>query len=222
MFYFRINKLKIIDNKELPAFLGLFGPDVAQIKIISFVTTDNIPLPDMTDFMRTDSLEYRKNILKSAVTQVVSSRILTMVENVKDNHVMYFGDTGYVLFQSKTIPDHFDWQFVVYESDKAIRDTAMMVEDIVNDEEFDKFTDDLLKIIVGTSNPGYTASVAIGKFATKVILKIAGKNKDDMIGIIYMSLNRWEHYPFGERKRDNVPDMTNNMHVDYSIFGFDE
>lgn len=222
MFYFRINKLKIVDNKELPAFLGLFGPDVAQIKIISFVTTDNIPLPDMTEFMRTQKQEHRKNILKSAVTQVVSSRILTMVENVKDNHVMYFGDTGYVLFQSKNIPDHFDWQFVVYESDKAIRDTAMMVEDIVNDEEFDKFTDDLSKIMVGTTNPGYTASVAIGKFATKVILKIAGKNKDDMIGIIYMSLNRWEHYPFGERKRDDVPDMTNNMHVDYSIFGFDE
>ncbi len=222
MFYFRINKLKIIDNKELPAFLGLFGPDVAQIKITSFVTTDNIPLPDMTEFMRSSKQEHRKNILKSAVTQVVSSRILTMVENVRDNHVMYFGDTGYVLFQSKNIPDHFDWQFVVYESDKAIRDTAMMVEDIVNDEEFDKFTDDLSKIIVGTTNPGYTASVAIGKFATKVILKIAGKNKDDMIGIIYMSLNRWEHYPFGERKRDNVPDMTNNMHVDYSIFGFDE
>ncbi len=222
MFYFRINKLKIIDNKELPAFLGIFGPDVAQIKIISFVTTDNIPLPDMTEFLKTNNQELRKNVLKSAVTQVVSSRILTMVENVKDNHIMYFGDTGYVLFQSRTIPEHFDWQFVVYESDKAIRDTAMMVEDIINDDEFDKFTDDLSKIIVGVSNPAYTASVAIGKFATKVILKIAGKNKDDMIGIIYMSLNRWEHYPFGERKRDNVPDMTNNMHIDYSIFGFDE
>ena len=76
--------------------------------------------------------------------------------------------------------------------------------------------------IKGALNPAYTASVAIGKFATKVTLKIASQNKDDMIGIIYMSLNRWEHYPFGERKKDDVPDMTNNMLVDYSIFGFDE
>ena len=119
------------------------------------------------------------------------------------------------------IPDHFDWQFVVYESDKAIRDTAMMVEDIVNDQEFDTFTKNLSTLITGSVNPAYTASVAIGKFATKVTLKIASQNKDDMIGIIYMSFNRWEHYPFGERKKDDVPDMTNNMLVDYSIFGIE-
>ncbi len=222
MFFFRINKLKIIDNKELPSFLGVFGPDIAQVKLVSFVTTDNMPLPDMTEFLKSSDKEFRKNILKAAVSQVIDARVLTMVENVKDNHIMYFGDTGYVLYHSKTIPSHFDWQFVVYESDKAIRDTAMMVEDIINDDEFDKFTDNLSTLITGATNPAYLASVAIGKFATKVVLKIAGKNKDDMIGIIYMSLNRWEHYPFGERKKDDIPDMTNNMLIDYSIFGFDE
>lgn len=222
MFFFRINKLRIIDNKEQPKFLGLFGPDIAQVKIISFVTTDNMALPDMTDFMQSTDPLFRKNVLKAAVTQVVESRVLTLVENIKDNHVMYFGDTGYVLFHSKTIPEHFDWQFVVYESDKSIRDTALMIEDIINDDEFDKFSDSLSQLIVGAVNPAYTASVAIGKFATKVTLKVANKNKDDMIGIIYMSLNRWEHYPFGERKKDDVPDMTNNMLVDYSIFGFDD
>lgn len=222
MFFFRINKLRIVDNMEAPKFLGLFGPDIAQVKIMSFVTTDNMILPDMTEFMNSHDLEMRKNILKASVTQVVGSRILTMVDNIKDNHIMYFGDTGYVLFHSKTIPNHFDWQFVVYESDRSIRDTALMIEDIVNDDEFDKFSDNLQTLISGAVNPAYAASVAIGKFATKVTLKVAGRNKDDMIGVIYMSLNRWEHYPFGERKRDNVPDMTNNMLIDYSIFGFEE
>jgi len=222
MFFFRINKLRIVDNKEKPKYLGLFGPDIAQIKIISFVTTDNMALPDMTDFLQTNDPLQRKNVLKAAVSQVVESRILTMVDNIKDNHVMFFGDTGYVLYHSKNIPEHFDWQFVVYESDKALRDTALMIEDIVNDEEFDNFTTNLSTLITGAVNPAYTASVAIGKFATKVTLKIASKNDDDMIGIVYMSLNRWEHYPFGERKKDDVPDMTNNMLVDYSIFGFDE
>jgi len=221
MFFFRINKLRIIDNKEKPRYLGILGPDIAQIKIISFVTTSNMALPDMTDFLHTNDPEFRKNVLKAAVSQVVESRVLTMVDNIKDNHRMFFGDTGYVLYQSQKIPDHFDWQFVVYESDKAIRDTALMVEDIVNDQEFDTFTKNLSTLITGAVNPAYTASVAIGKFATKVTLKIASQNKDDMIGIIYMSLNRWEHYPFGERKKDDVPDMTNNMLVDYSIFGFD-
>ncbi len=222
MFFFRINKLRIVDNMELPRFLGLFGPDIARVKIISFVTTDNISLPDMTDFMDTNDSALRKELLRASVEQVVGSRVLTTIENVRDNHIMYFGDTGYVLFHSKTIPEHFDWQFVVYESDKSIRDTADMVEDIVNDDEFDNFSNNLLQLISKAKNPAYAASVAIGKFATKVTLKVASKNKDDMIGIIYMSLNRWEHYPFGERKRDNVPDMTNNMLVDYSIFGFDE
>jgi len=222
MFFFRINKLKIIDNKELPSFLGIFGPDIAQIKMVSFVTTDNMVLPDMTGFQETQDKEIRKKILKAAVSQVVDARILTMVENIKDNHIMYFGDTGYVLYHSKTIPGHFDWQFVVYESDKSIRDTAMMVEDIINDEEFDTFTDNMTTLLTGAKNPAYLASVAIGKFATKVVLKVAGRNKDDMIGIIYMSLNRWEHYPFGERKKDNIPDMTNNMLIDYSVFGFEE
>ena len=222
MFFFRINKLKIIDNKELPRFLGVFGPDIAQVKMVSFVTTDNMVLPDMTGFQEVQDIETRKKILKAAVNQVVDARILTVVENIKDNHIMYFGDTGYVLYHSKTIPKHFDWQFVVYESDKAIRDTAMMVEDIINDEEFDAFADNMTTLLTGAKNPAYLASVAIGKFATKVILKVAGRNKDDMVGIIYMSLNRWEHYPFGERKKDDIPDMTNNMLIDYSVFGFDE
>jgi hypothetical protein len=222
MFFFRINKLRIIDNKERPKYLGIVGPDIAQVKIISFVTTSSMDLPDMSDFLDTTNLENRKNILKSAVGQVVQSRVLTLVDNIKDNHVMYFGDTGYVLYHAKKIPEHFDWQFVVYESDENIRDTAEMIEDIVNDVEFDKFTGNLANLMVGVPNPAYLAAVAIGKFATKITIKTAKKNKDDMIGIIYMSLNRWEHYPFGERKKDDVPDMTNNMLVDYSIFGFDE
>ncbi len=221
MFFFRINKLRILDNMESPKFLGLLGPDIAKVRIISFVTTDNMLLPDMTDFMNTNDNALRKELLKTSVKQVVGSRVLTEIDNVRDNHVMYFGDTGYVLFHSQTIPEYFDWQFVVYESDKSIRETADMIDDIMNDDEFDVFSNNLLMLIAKEKNPAYAASVAIGKFATKVTLKVASKNQDDMIGIIYMSLNRWEHYPFGERKRDNVPDLTNNMMVDYSIFGFE-
>ena len=67
---------------------------------------------------------------------------------------------------------------MLYEviTDKSIRDTAMMVEDIINDEEFDKFTDNISTLIVGAANPAYTAAVAIGKFATKVTLKVANRS----------------------------------------------
>ena len=91
MFYFRINKLKIVDNRENCRFLHVFGSDAAEVRLNSFITTDETRLPNM----------------------------------------------------------------------------------------------------------------------------------DEMIGVLCMSLNRLKHYRHGERKRDNVPDLTNNMFVDYSIFGFD-
>ena len=41
---------------------------------------------------------------EAAVEHVIGSRVLTTIANVKDDHVMTFGDTGYVLYQSQRIP----------------------------------------------------------------------------------------------------------------------
>ncbi len=97
-----------------------------------------------------------------------------------------------------------------------------MVDDIINDSEFGKFTDNISSLLGSVPNPSLTAAVAISKFAVNVISKVAKQNHDDLIGILYTSLNRRQHYPHGERKRDRVPDLSNNMLIDYSIFGFDE
>lgn len=35
-----------------------------------------------------------------------------------------------------------------------------------------------------------------------------------------MSLNKQEHYRYGERKRDGNPDLSGNIRVDHSIFAF--
>ena len=59
----------------------------------------------------------------------------------------------------------------------------------------------------------------IAKFVSRAIPQVLVRNRDDQVGLYYMSLNRMEHYPNGERKRDNVPDLSNNVRVDYSIFG---
>jgi len=220
MFYFRINRLKIFDNKE-KKFIGLFGKDAAQVKLISFVSTENVQMPNLTEYLLTNDEEQKKAILKAGVENVVSSRILTEIENVKDNHIMTFGDTGYVLFQSETIPENFDWNFIAYESDRNVRDTVSTVEDIVNDESFSSFSSTLGTLLKNVPNPAYLAYVQIAKYAINIIAKVAKNNKDDMIGILYMSLNRTEHYLHGERKKDDVPDLTNNMLIDYSIFGYE-
>jgi hypothetical protein len=61
--------------------------------------------------------------------------------------------------------------------------------------------------------------LSIAKFAFRVITQTLLNNKDDQIGVLYQSFNRFEHYPHGERKKDDVPDMSNNMRIDYTIFG---
>ncbi len=220
MFYFKINRIKICDNKENPRFL-FFGPDLAQLKLISFVTTENSVLPDVSEFLLTTDALQKKALLQQAVETVVAARIFTQIDNVKDNHIMTFGSTGYVLYKSEKIPDDFDWQFIAYESDLNIRENAQMVKDIVNDKGFDEFAANLTGLIAGAANPSFTASVAIAKYAVNVICNIAKQNKDDLIGILYTSLNRRQHYPHGERKRDRVPDLTNNMFIDYSLFGYE-
>jgi hypothetical protein len=222
MFFFRINKIKIFDNKERRKFLGIFGKDLAQVKLISFVNTDIAgQLPDLEEFIATNSAERKKAILQNAVSQIANRRILTPIENVKDNHQLFFGDTGYVLFQSETIPNFFDWQFIAYESDRNVRDTAETITDVVNDSKFDGFVSNLGTLLKTAAAPTLVATAEITKFIINVMGNIAKKNKDDLIGILYMSLNRQEHYLHGERKRDDVPDLTNNMLIDYSIFGYE-
>ncbi len=222
MFFFRINKIKIFDNKERRKFLGILGKDLAQVKLISFVNTDVSGfLPDMEEFIDTNSPERKKEILHNAVNRIVNSRILTPIENVKDNHQLFFGDTGYVLYQSEKIPDYFDWQFIAYESDKNIRDTADIITEVVNDARFDGFATNLATLLKTIAMPTVVAATEVTKFVINAIGNIAKRDKDDLIGILYMSLNRVEHYPHGERKKDDVPDLTNNMRVDYSIFGYD-
>src|SRR5262245_22691447 len=119
MFYFRINRLKIFDNRA-GRFLGIFGRDLAQVKILSFVTTSDINLPNLDELINTNDETIKREMVKNLVKEIAALRELTTIENVKDNHIMTFGDTGYVLFQSKNIPEDFNWTFIALESDRNI------------------------------------------------------------------------------------------------------
>ena len=54
---------------------------------------------------------------------------------------------------------------------------------------------------------------------SRATLQVPVRNRDDQVGLNYLSINRIEHYPNGERKRNDEPDLSNNVRVDYSIFG---
>lgn len=218
MFYFRINKLQIFDNYE-NAFL-FFKRDLAQVKLVSFVTTDaEIPLLDA--WVAENDANKKRQLLTDAVQQTASARILTEIDNVKDNAVLTFGDTGYVLHQAKVIPEDFNWCLIATEGDDNVRMIGKELESVVNHVEFDGFASNLATLVIGATNPAFLAGVAITKFLTNVAAGILKQNKDDQLGILYMSLNRREHYLHGERKKDGVPDLTGNMLIDYSIFAFE-
>jgi hypothetical protein len=221
MFFFRINKLKIIDNHENRHVLRVFGADQAEIKLASFIATDQTRLPEMDELLITRDPRRQRELMAAAVASVIGSRVLTTIQNVKDNHEMTFGDTGFVLYQSERIPDYLDWILLAIESDFDVREIGQEMSAVVNDPGFDNFLSHTLTLAAAAANPSFLAAVGIGKFVAKTFAQRLQKNQDDMLGVLYTSLNRREHYPHGERKKDQVPDLTNNMLVDYSLFGFE-
>ena len=210
MFYFRLNKVKIFNNMEL---IGR-----SEVRLFSFITTDNQPLPALVDFLDTQNPEDRKAILKTAIKDSFKANVFPEVTKIRDNHTMFFGSVGLSLLTLETIPDNFNWQLLAVESDKRTRDNATLLAGILEDEGMTTLLDKATEIASKVSNPLFGIGLEVAKFATTTLLKVAQQDKDDQIGVLMMSLNRTEHYLHGKRDEQDVPDLTNNMKVDYTIF----
>lgn len=219
MFYFRLDRIFIQDNGVNRLFKKL---DKANVHIYSFITTGNDALPALKDFTTAKPKEEQIKMVKEAVIKVMSARIFTPIENVKDEHELTFGDTGIVLYQAKKIPMDFNWQLVVIGSKEKIRTQAQMLDDVFKDHTFDSFLSNILIVLSTSINPAITAGIEIGKYLTSFILNQYAKKQDDQLGIVYQSWNKQEHYKHGKRFKDGVPDLTKNMIYDYSMFGFEE
>ena len=228
MFIFRLNKIKVLKNRERKKFLGLFGKDEAEVRIMSFISTEFTEMPNLDELMKATDAAQQDKLLEALISTVLSRRVLTTVENVRDGQVLTFGDTGYSVFYADKIPDHFDWLLTVIESDQPERDEAKWMSDILKSKKFKGFKGDLLAALKASSqaallvNPAFLASVAIGRFAIDVLLQKGRANKDDQLGLLYMSLNRPQHYMFGKRDVQDIDDLTGNIKVDYSLFGVDD
>jgi len=209
-FAFRINKLKILNNQE-------WGE--GEIKLISFVTTGDAPLPVLDQLLHTTDPAAKKQIIQSASQQVLSAKEFVEIDHISDGHAMTFGDAGFALYTADKIPVSFNWTFLAMESDQDINQLGQRIDAIIGSTDFDSFTTNLLTVLTTAVTPQITAGIAIGKFLSRAITKTMIDNEDDQVGVYYMSFNRMEHYPHGERKKDDVPDLSNNLLVDYSIFG---
>jgi hypothetical protein len=221
MFYFRINKVQIFDNHTGKGFLGL-GSDKATVQLWSLLVSGNIELPNLDQLLQTNDPQVRNQLVAEIVKTVAASRRLTPIDSVKDNKTIVFGDTGYVLFQSQDIPEDFNWEFIAIKLNDKTRDIGKDILNVVNDKDFGSFADSLPALVGGAVNPAFTAAVEVGKFIFGAVGNILSDKNDKQLGLLYMSLDEQEHYPHGVRNSQDVPDLTGNMLVDYSIFAYDD
>jgi hypothetical protein len=221
MFYFRINRIKLVDNKTGTGLFHL-GTDEATVQLWSLIIDGNIELPNLEELMSATDLAKKKQITAELVSRVAALRTFTPIESVKDNTMATFGDTGYVLFQAREIPDDFNWEFVAVKLNDKTRDIGREMDAVINNPAFDSFANSLPVLIGRSINPAYAAGVEVSKFILSMVVKSLVSKKDQQLGLLYMSLDRWEHYPHGIRNSTNVSDLTGNMSVDYTIFAFDE
>lgn len=209
-FAFRINMLKILNNRE-------WGP--GEIKMLSFITGEDVNLPVLDELQKTTDVNLKKQLIQAAAQSVLSSKVLMQLDNVTDEYKMTFGDTGYALYTSNKIPVSFNWSLMLLEIDEDVNNLGKKIDSIIDAPGFDGFVNNVLVLASAAANPAAAAGVAIAKYVFGIVADTMIENKDDQIGLAYQSFNRFEHYPHGERKRDDVPDLSNNVRIDYSIFG---
>jgi len=208
MFYFRINKVQIFDNRTGKGFLGL-GSDKATVQLWSLIVSGNIDLPNLEQLLKTTDPQIRSQLVAEIVKTVAASRRLTPIESVKDNKTAFFGDD-------------FNWQFTAIKLNDKTRDVGNEMLNVVNDKNFGSFANSLPALVGGAVNPAFIAAVEVGKFIFTTVGNVLSKKNDKQLGLLYMSLDRAEHYPHGVRNSQSVPDLTGNMLVDYAIFAYDD
>ncbi len=209
-FTVRLNRILIKNNRE-------FGK--AEIKILSFITIGNKSLPALNGYINTNDDAEKKEIIKKATLQAVSQRELIEVHHVRDDSILTFGDAGISVHTSDEIPRDFNWSLVVIESDKKLRTLTSQLKKVVESEEFEGFSNNIITSVAGEISPQLKLAANITNYIAKVGLSLMANNKDDQVGLFYTSLNRFQHYVNGERKKDNVPGVNDNIKIDYTVFG---
>jgi hypothetical protein len=227
MFYTRINKIKVFNNRE--GFIGLFNK--AEMRIYSYVTASatgedihkDMPLLTLSDLADLSDEAARKQKLLDAV-QIEASKFAQSnsieINGVKYNQSLTFGEAGLIIYQSDFIPAALRVQLWVIESDEDIRRVVMDTNQIVDSAAFKGLTS-AVGLALAVTNPILTAAISVGGVLTQLLRQKLRNNKDDLVGYWQCALNRNEHYPFCVRDKQDVPDTTGNIQVDYTLFGFE-
>ncbi|MDR2138718.1 MAG: hypothetical protein LBP50_04125 [Tannerella sp.] len=227
MFYTRINKIKVFNNRE--GFLGLFNR--AEMHVYSYVAASFAASPSgtgqagpsLSDLLHLPDEAARKQFLLDA-TLAEAGRFAQSahleISGVKDNQSLMFGEAGLVIYAGAQIPDALDMQVWVIESDEDIRRFAIDADKVLDSDAF-KGLFVAVETALTVAAPTLSGVIAVGGVITALLRQKLRANKDDLAGYWQASLNRTEHYPHGARDRQDVYDTTGNILVDYTLFGFE-
>jgi len=211
MFYLRLNKLRIYSNGAL---LGM-----SEVQLMSFVTLGESDFPMLNDFYRTSDNNQKRQLVAQAVSRVVSSRVMPEIQRVRDNQLIFFGDTGYNVFVADTIPENLNWMLLALKSNQQLIDNTTLLAQILTESNLTKLVD-TIGMLANAASPVTAAVSTLTTLVAESVLKLCANTHDRQLGLLLTSYTRQEHYPFGKRDAQDVPDATGNMKVDYTIFGF--
>ncbi len=211
MFYLRLNKIRIFNNYRL---LGS-----SDLQLMSFVTMGEADFPMLNEFYRTSDAAVKKELVAQAVNKVLSSRIMPQIQRIKDNQVIYFGDTGYNVFVNDTIPQDLNWMLLAIKSNQQLVDNATLAGEILTEQNLNSLVA-TIAMLSGMASPVTAAVSTLTLLVAQSVLQVCTNAKDHQLGLLLTSFVRQEHYPNGKRDAQDVPDATGNMKVDYTIFGF--
>jgi hypothetical protein len=209
MFYIRVKKIFIEDNREL------FGK--AEVQFTFLVNETAIDLSDidgLTDSVKTQ--EERVNLLKGLALKVKSKLSLPQLEKVGDKDIIRFGENGTEVGRFDNLPESFTLTVYALESDKKTRENAETISQLLDD----KTADDLANYVVQLASAGTPVSFISEMLLKLVIPKVVNvfkKDKDDSLGFFQTSLLRSRDFPNGIYDRNRF-EPGHNIKVMFSAF----
>jgi hypothetical protein len=111
-------------------------------------------------------------------------------------------------------------QLWVIESDEDVRRFAVDADTVVDSDAF-KGLLIAVETALTVASPVLSGIIGVGAVVTSLLRQKLRANRDDLVGYWQVSLNCTEHYPHGLRDRQDTPDTTGNILVDYTLFGFE-
>lgn len=214
MFYFRLNQVRVIDNKDGGGWFGSDGKPTIQF--LSFVTSEKIlGVNEIKDYNNENDPAKKREILKRMVDNVTATLVFTPINEVRDGTVLKFGE-GLNLFETETIPRDFSWRFIGVKLKDKTREIGEEIGEISKDADFTKFADGFPALIGAAGSPIAAVGVSIGKFIFSAIGRNLRNKKDRIIGSLETSFIEKLHYPNGIREGKNITE-TNSSHPSFTL-----